>query len=69
MSPGWQSSALQMASSVSKPMQRTLPDFSSEIFYSVMSTSWAKVFERILRFASMTSTLTKQELAELEICK
>src|SRR5262249_8597953 len=58
MSPGWQSSAAQMRSSVSKRTPLTLPDLSSDTFCSVMPMRSASSFERILRRASMTSRLT-----------
>src|SRR6185503_20209484 len=58
MSPGWQSSASQILSRVSKRTPLTLPDFSSETFCSVMPIRSASSFERILRRASITSRLT-----------
>src|SRR5215475_11117588 len=58
MSPGWHSSASQILSSVSKRTPFTLPDLSSDTFCSVMPMRSASSFERILRFASMTSRLT-----------
>src|SRR5262249_24589624 len=58
ISPGWQSSAAQIRSSVSKRTPLTLPDFNSDTFCSLMPICSASSFERVLRRASMTSRLT-----------
>jgi len=58
ISPGWQSSVSQIASSVEKRMALALPVLRMDRFCGVMSTALAKSFSRILRCARTTSKLT-----------
>ena len=58
MSPGWQSSALQMASSVEKRMAFALPVFRMERLAWVMPILSASSCDDILRRAIITSTFT-----------
>jgi len=57
ISPGWQSSALQIASSVEKRTAFALPFFRIEMFAMVMPTFSVSSVTLILRFASITSIL------------
>lgn len=57
ISPGWQSKASQMASSVDKRTAFALLFFKMDIFASVMPTFSASVVTLIFLFASMTSML------------
>src|SRR5688572_27166987 len=58
MSPGWQSNALQMASSVENRMALALPFLRMERLAMVMPTRSESSVTLILRFAIMTSRLT-----------
>jgi len=58
ISPGWQSSVSQIASSVEKRMALALPVLRMDRFCGVMSTASARSFSRILRCARTTSRLT-----------
>ncbi len=57
ISPGWQSSALQIAFSVDSRTAFALLFFRIERFASVMSTSPGKLCQSLLRFAIITSRL------------
>ncbi len=57
ISPGWHSSAAQIASSVDKRTARALPFFKIEMLAMVMPTRSVSSVTLILRFASMTSML------------
>jgi hypothetical protein len=57
MSPGWQSSALQIASNVESRIAFAFPFFSTEMFAIVMPTLSASSVTLIFRFANMTSML------------
>src|SRR5580692_11564723 len=58
ISPGWQSSVSQIASSVEKRMALALPVLRTERFCGVISTASARSFSRIFRCARTTSRLT-----------
>lgn len=58
MSPGWQSSALQIASKVLKRMAFAFPVFKMERLESVSSTFSDSSLSDILRFAIITSKFT-----------
>ncbi len=58
MSPGWQSRASQMASSVEKRMAFALPVFKIERLDMVTPTSSESSVRLIFRFASITSRFT-----------
>jgi hypothetical protein len=57
MSPGWHSSALQIASRVDSRIAFALPFFKMEMFAIVMPTLSASSVTLIFRFANMTSML------------
>jgi hypothetical protein len=57
MSPGWQSKAVQTASSVEKRIAFAFPFFNTEILAIVMPTFSASSVTLIFRLASMTSML------------
>jgi hypothetical protein len=57
ISPGWHSSALQIASRVDRRIAFALPFFKTEIFAIVMPTFSASSLTLIFRFANMTSML------------
>ena len=59
MSPGWQLSALQIASSVDSRIALALPFFKTEILAMVMPTFSASSVTLIFRFASITSILIR----------
>src|SRR5580698_6231462 len=55
MSPGWHSRYSQMRDSVAKRTPRTLPDFNSERFCSVIPTNCASSLDVFLRSTSIRS--------------
>jgi hypothetical protein len=57
MSPGWQSSALQIASKVENRIAFALPFFKTEMLAMVIPTLSASSVTLIFRFANMTSML------------
>jgi len=57
ISPGWHSSALQIASRVDSRIAFTLPFFKTEMFAIVMPTFSESSVTLIFRFANMTSML------------
>src|SRR5688572_30171179 len=64
MSPGWQSSALQMASRVDSRIARAFPFFRMEMLAIVMPTFSASSVTLIFRFASITSILMMMAISD-----
>src|SRR5665213_698427 len=65
VSPGWQSSVSQIASSVEKRMALALPVLRMDRFCGVNSTASDRSFSRILRCARTTSRLTMMDIIKV----
>lgn len=69
ISPGWQSSALQIASNVEKRIAFALPFFKIDKFAIVMPTFSVNSVTLIFRFASITSILIIMATVSPQIIK